>query len=87
MAADVEGDEPMDQRIAERRGRWSGSGNAKDRQGRERQRRRRRRSAQEKVTAERKSARRERGRMAGVGEEEEVSSVRRIFQNASVLPR
>ena len=67
MAADVEGDEPMDQRIGERRGRWSGSGNAKGRQGRERQRRRRR-SAQEKVTAERKSARRERGRMAGVGE-------------------
>ena len=42
MAADIEGDEPMDQRIGERRGRWSRSGNAKGRQGRERQRRRRR---------------------------------------------
>ena len=68
MAADIEGDEPMDQRIGERRGRWSRSGNAKGRQGRERQMRRRRRSAQEKVTAERMSARRERGRMAGVRE-------------------
>jgi len=64
--ADAEGEEPMDQRIGDRRARRSGSGSAKGRRGRERQRRRS--SAQEKAAAERKSARRERGRMAGVGE-------------------
>lgn len=68
MVADAEGEEPMDQRIGDRRARrrGRGRGSANGRRGRERHRRRR--SAQEKAAAERKSARSERGNMAGVGE-------------------
>jgi hypothetical protein len=63
-----EGEEPMDQRMGDRRARrrGRGSGSANGRRGRERQRRSR--SAQEKAAAERKSAKRERGRTAWDGE-------------------
>jgi len=63
MAADVEGDEPMDQRIGERRG--GGAGAAMRRVGKAG---RGRGGGGGGARAERKSARREHGRMAGVGE-------------------